>query len=238
VRRYAGDEVREVVVVTESEAPRRRLRRGHADGTVPITRVTVIDASRSDDYEAEDWRGRAASCVARFLSAHRVAAGDPGLPDAASALLVRIGLGTGEQLAAGEWTTAEPLPEPEPRARRRSKHRPGERLAAVMAARDVTLACEELTVRARGDLDARRESEGVLQLESALVTGVAELAGWVDYGDLAERVAELRGLVEGVRAAGTAAREGRLESADVEAAGVALARLEAALRARALYAAE
>ena len=131
------------------------------------------------------------------------------------------------------------LPEPEPpRARRRSKHRPAERLAALLSARDVALACEELTLRARGDLDCGRHPEAALQLEAALSAAVAELAGWVTTGDVAERLEELRGYVEPVRAAALAAREGRLEPAGVEVVSSALARLEAALRARALYAAE
>ena len=49
VRRYAGDEVHEVVVVTQAEAPRRRIGRREAAGAVPVTRVTVIDAESSGD---------------------------------------------------------------------------------------------------------------------------------------------------------------------------------------------
>jgi hypothetical protein len=71
-----------------------------------------------------------------------------------------------------------------------------------------------------------------------LSAAVAELAGWVSYGDLAARLGELRGYGESVREAALAAREGRMEPADLEAVSVALARLEAALRARAIYAAE
>src|SRR5262245_20577088 len=46
VRRYAGDEARAVVVVSEAAAP-RRLGRREPHGTVPVTRVTVIDAGGS-----------------------------------------------------------------------------------------------------------------------------------------------------------------------------------------------
>ena len=67
---------------------------------------------------------------------------------------------------------------------------------------------------------------------------VAELGGWVTHGDLADRLTELRDHLDPVRAAALAAREGRLEPAGVEVVTAALARLEAALRARALYAAE
>ena len=240
VRRYAGDEVHAVVVVTATEVPRRRMRRAASGaGTIPVTRVTVIDASPGSDPDDEDWRRRAGTCLARFLSAHRVSSADPGAPDAGPALAMRAGTGTGSELAAGEWTEAHELPLVVPqRASRRSKHRPAERLAALMAARDVALACEELTLRARGDLEAGRHPEAALQLEAALAAAVAELTGWVTHGDLAERLEELRGYVDPVAAAASAAREGRLEPAGVEVVTAALARLEAAIRARALYAAE
>ena len=239
VRRYAGDAAHEVVVVTEADAPRRRPRRSPPAGTVPVTRVTVIDASSGLDPAAADWHRRARACLARFLSAHRVSSADPGAPDPDRALLVRAGVGTGAELAEGAWTQAAELEAPEPpRVRRRSKHRPSERLAALLSARDVSLACEELTLRARADLDWGRHPEAALQLEAALSAAVAELAGWVAHGDVADRLHELHGYLDPVRAAALAAREGRLEPAGVESVTAALSRLEAALRARALYAAE
>ena len=206
---------------------------------MPVTRVTVIDAASDEDADAAlaPPRGLRASRASSPPTASPRPTRAP--PDPGRALVVRAGVGTGAELAEGDWTEAHELPEPEPpRARRRSKHRPAERLAALLSARDVALACEELTLRARGDLDCGRHPEAALQLEAALSAAVAELAGWVTTGDVAERLEELRGHVEPVRAAALAAREGRLEPADVEVVSSALARLEAALRARALYAAE
>ena len=230
--------MREVVVVGEGVAPRRRARRD-VPGSVPVTRVTVIDAAGAGDPDAPEWLRHADATLARFLSAHRVASADPRTPDPGGALVVRVGSGTGDQVAAGEWTDARDLPEEEPpNPRRRSKYRPAERLAAIMAARDVTLACEELTLRARGDLDRGREREAALQLEAALVAALAELVGWREIGDLATRVDELEGYRSAVVAAASAAREGTLDPADLESVTAALSRLEAALRARALYAAE
>ena len=107
-----------------------------------------------------------------------------------------------------------------------------------MSARDAVLACEELTLRARGDLDCGRHREAALQLEAALLAALAELAGWRELGDVAARVDELAGYAEPVAAAALAAREGRLEPGDVEVVTAALSRLESALRARAIYAAE
>lgn len=234
VRRYAGDVVREVVVVTAAEAPRRWARRSPA-GTVPVTRVTVIDAAG----ERDGWEERAEATLARFLRAHRVAAADPYAPDPGAAVAVRAGTALGSRLAEGEWDEAEELPAPEPPKRpRRSRHRPGERLAALLAARDAILASEELTLRARADLDLGRNPEAALQLEAALNSALAELSGWVAHGDVADRLDELHRHAGPVAEAAAAAREGRLEDGQIEAVRVALGRLEAALRARALYAAE
>ena len=236
MRRFAGDDVREVVVVTEASAPRRLARR-EPPGAVSVTRVTVIDASSG--AAATDWAERAEATLAQFLSAHRVAAADPDAPDPNRALVVRAGTGTGARLTEGDWDDARELPAPEPpKPPRRSKHRPAERLAALMSGRDAILACEELTLRARGDLRLGRNREAALQLEAALSAAVSELAGWVTHGDLAARLDELHSLVPAVGEAAAAAREGRLEPAQVEAVSSALSRLEAALRARALYAAE
>jgi hypothetical protein len=270
VRRYAGDEVREVVVLAEFPGavakPKRRSLRGAAaravspapaPAAVPVTRVTVIDAAPlADDATAAEWLRRAtgaeavrvgaeaAATLARFVAAHRVSAADAavGDPDLAHALSARVGYGSGEQVAEGVWTDANELPLPEPPrlpgGRRRSQHRPAERLSALMSARDAILACEELTLRARGDLDRGRDREAALQLEAALAAALAELAGWRELGDLPDRLIELAGYSAGVAVAAAAAREGRLESAHVESVTAALARLESALRARAIYAAE
>jgi hypothetical protein len=239
VRRYAGDNVHEVVVVTEADAPRRRAARRERPRTVPVTRVTVIDAETAGDHDADGWLQRAEATLAQFLAAHRVAAADPTAPDPGRALVVRAGTGSGEQVAAGEWSEVRELPAPEPpKQPRRSKHRPAERLAALMSARDAILACEELTLRARGDLDCGRDREAALQLEGALLAALSELAGWRELGDVGARIDELAGYSEPIAAAALAAREGRLEPTDVETITVALSRLEAALRARAIYAAE
>jgi len=211
-----------------------------------VTRVTVVDPSPlPDDETAAHWLRHAelpdTRTLARLLSAFRVAAADAFVADADAtrALRVRVGYGTGNEVAEGEWTQARELPVPErPEPRRRSRHRPAERLAALLSGRDAVLACEELTLRARADLDRGREREAALQLEAALGAALAELAGWVAYGDVGGRVEELAGYRESVAAAAVAAREGRLEAPGVDAVSAALARLESALRARAIYAAE
>ena len=73
-----------------------------------------------DDATAADWLRKATptdelAVFARFMAFHRVAAADPFAPDAdpARAVEIRIGYGSGEQLAAGEWTDAKTVALPE-----------------------------------------------------------------------------------------------------------------------------
>jgi hypothetical protein len=54
---------------------------------------------------------------------------------------------------------------------------PDERLAALLSHREELLACEELVLRARTDLDAGRPREAALQARVALEAALAELRG-------------------------------------------------------------
>jgi hypothetical protein len=247
VRRYAGDDVRQVVIVTEptpAEPRPRRSRRAPAAPparVAPVTRVTVVDAKPLDAADA--WLGgarvsdAALDALARLVAQHRIAAADPTIadPDPARALVTRIGYGRGDQVAEGAWEAARELAPEERRSwrRRGPDTRPHVRLAALLSARDAALACEELTLRARGDLDRGRDREATLQLEAALTAALAELEAWRATGGMERRLDELSGYREGVAEAAAAAREGRLDAAQMETVGAALARLEAALRARA-----
>ena len=252
VRRFAGDDVREIVVIGGLEAPRRTLLpRRRRPKTVPepgahaveVTRATVIDATPMYEREAaEAWLKDAAgeqsaatvaaalAVLNRAVAGHRVAAADPLLPDAdpARALVCRVGYGTGEQVADGDWESARELP---PSAARRTMFAPQERLAALLGGREVALACEELALRARGDLDHGRPREGALQLSVALEAALAELEGWREQ--LGDRLDELAGHRPAVAAVAQAALAGGLDDETVEAVEAALGRLEAALRARA-----
>jgi hypothetical protein len=248
VRRYAGDDVRQVIVVGEPVAGppaprrggvlRRRVEPGPAAAVAPVTRVTVIDAEPLGDPDGwlrEPGYEVACEALARLVALHRVAAADPaaGDVDLSRALVTRAGYGTGEQVAEGAWEAARVLVESRAVRRRRADTRHVERLAALLAARDAPLACEELALRARADADRGRDREAALQLEAALLAALAELQGWRRTGDVGRRLMELEGYRDGVAEAAAAAREGRLEPEQVEVVGAALARLEAALRARA-----
>jgi len=254
VRRYAGDEAQQVVVIGGLDAPRRARFGGRrprdadpAPSSVEITRATVIAAGSLDgEARAQAWLkdacGRAAeetvadalAVLNRTLHARRVAAADPYAGEVARrhALVTRVGYGTGEEVAEGRWTAARELPPEEPKIARESALRPQERFAALLAARDVTLASELLALRARLDLDQGRDREAALQLEAALAAAVSELEGWRELHGMPARLDELRSLAPGVAEAAAAARAGALEESGRDAVVGALTRLEAALRAR------
>ena len=256
VRRFAGDDVREVLVIGGIEGRRRapRSRRGRraqpAHGTEPpsveVTRATVIDATPMYEREAaESWLERAAAedadavvagalvVLNRAVAGHRVAAADPFVADAdpARALVTRVGYGLGDQVADGDWESARVLaPAREGRSR---VFVPQQRLAALLSGRDVALACEELALRARRDLDAGRQREAAMQAHVALEAAVAELESWRGRGDMGARIDELAGHREATAAAANAALEGGLDQDAGATVAAALGRIEAALRARA-----
>jgi hypothetical protein len=235
-----------VLVIGGIEAPRRRRRAARARKAdsdpvaVEVTRATVIGAEPLGELDAADaWLARAVgeetvvqealAVLNQAVAGHRLAAFDPSVADAttARALVCRVGYGTGEQVAEGEWESAREVPPP--RASR-SMFSPAERVAAILGGRDVALACEELALRARGDLEHGRVREAALQLSVALDAALAELEVWREQ--LAQRLDELESLRPGVRAAADAALRGAPSEADVAVVERALARVEAALRAR------
>jgi hypothetical protein len=244
VRRFAGDPAHHVVVIDSAEAPRRRGRfggRAREPSAVDVTRATVIAAEAVDEAAAAAWLREASDDVVaealavlnQAVHGHRIAAADPysGPVSREAALVVRAGYGRGDQVADGDWEAARELPPPRA-GRRRTLLAPQERLAALLAGRDVALACEELALRARLDVDEGREREAALQLRAALEAALAELASWSDVGGIGGRLEELRGLGPGVDAAAHAALQGGLAPEDFARVRTALERLEAALRAR------
>jgi hypothetical protein len=172
----------------------------------------------------------------RVLSLHRVAAADPAAREVArhQSLAIRVGYGRGEEVAEGRWSDAvePPAEKAGRRGAREGALRPQERLAALLGGRDAALACEELVLRARSDLDAGRLREAALQLRVALEAALAELEAWRDRGDLATRVAELRDARATAGEAANAALRGGLDDETAEAVERIVGRLEAALRAR------
>jgi hypothetical protein len=185
---------------------------------VTSTSATIVDpVPVSAERQARAWlaelrpeREVAAAFAAlnRVLHAQRIATADPYAREVspAQALTIRAGWGEGEQVAEGRWLHAVELPLTGARQRvrrRASALRPDERLAAMLGARERPLLCEELTLRARLDLDQGRLEHATIELDRALFAALAELAQ-EQRSDLPLRVAELGALHETVAAAARA----------------------------------
>jgi hypothetical protein len=221
---------------------------------VPSTRVTVIDpVPLSAEQQAQAWLAEldrerdvhaAARVVNRVLHFQRIASADPYVHEVspAQALVIRAGWGEGEQVADGLWLHALELPSGASggrlaglrrggRSERSAALRPQERLARLMGAQATILLCEELTLRARLDLDQERPSHAALELDRAYAAALGELRA-EQRQDLAIRVAELEQLRAGVAEQAQAVLTQGSGAPDEELLGHALARLEAALRAR------
>jgi hypothetical protein len=245
-----------VIVLNTLGAPERRRLGARSRRAEPqpqptpvaTARATIIDVGRPLDGETaarswldaagEDELAEGLAVLNRVLHAHRLAAADPYIGPAgrAQALVARVGYGAGEQVAEGVWTAARELAPPRSgRGRRAARGRlePQARLAALLAGRAAPLAGEELTLRARLDLDHGRPREAALQLLVALDATLAELSAGQHAGELDQRLAELRGRRDHVAAAAQAALAGPLSDDQLAVVASTVGRVEAALRAHA-----
>jgi hypothetical protein len=224
---------------------RRKAPPGPAPAPVPTARATIIEATRpfAAAEEAAAWLRAAGegeltadlALLNRVLHAHRVVAADPHVNPVSrgQALVARVGFGSGEEVALGQWTDARELIAAAPRQRRVDALTPSARFAAVLSGRDRALASEELALRARLDLDHGRHREAALQVLVALDAALAELQRDPAAGALAARLDELRAQRDPVARAAQAALGEPLPAAERGAVAFALERIEAALRARA-----
>jgi hypothetical protein len=242
-----------IVLATLGAPERRRLgRRGPQavspspePAAVSTGRATIIDVGDplADGTEPGSWLQQAGepeletglTILNRALHSFRAVTADPYLHPVSRrhVLVARVGYGAGEQVADGLWTEARELAYVERRQRRARALAPQSRLAAVLGARETVLACEELVLRARLDLDHGRVREAALQLLVALDAALAELPGDPAAAALTARLAELREQRQAVTAAAQAALDGRLSAEQRETVEVVVGRIEAALRARA-----
>ena len=179
---------------------RRRPRPDEAGGRaeLPLARATAVRAAEPFDSEeaAASWlQGAVGSDDAidavleegmrllnRALFAQAAAGADPNLVQLTpeSAVVTRIGYGSGEEVASGRFAVAhrvEAASAGSRRARREQELRPQERVAAVLGGRERIDACEALILRARADLDADRPREAALQLRVGLEALLVELDG-------------------------------------------------------------
>jgi hypothetical protein len=213
---------------------------------VTTGRATIIGVAGEfdDPRAAKAWLARAGdeqltsdlAVLNRALHAFRLVTADPyqNVVSLRQALVARIGYGAGEEVADGLWTQARELVLTPGRRRRATVLAPQARLAAVLNGRDRSLACQELALRARLDLDHGRDREAALQVLIALDAALAELAGDAAAPALGERLAELRGQRDPVAVAAQSALAGPLTADRLETVAFTLGRIEAALRARAV----
>jgi hypothetical protein len=205
-----GESVLVVQTLTAPPRPSRRRRRPRdADAAdpppeLPLARATAIRAFDPFDGPegAATWLARATASEEAIdevvetgvallndaLHAQAVAAADPGTPilDAERAAAVRVGYGSGDQIAEGTFTEARQVDLAGGSSRRRRRQeelRPQERLAAVLRGRERFDVCEPLLLRARADLDAGRRREAALQLRIAVEALLAELPEALDDAD-------------------------------------------------------
>ena len=236
-------------------APQRRLLRGRrgrelsqADpAPVPTSRATVVRPTAFASRQgAEEWLGglrtareqadgelgSALDVLNRGLRALRLSSADPHVREVSlsDALVTRIGFGAGEALADGRFGAAWELPRRESRRAKRSMEAPDERFAAILGGREQALPCEELTLRARADLDAGAPRQAALQARVALESLLSDIGGSLP-DDMREALEGDRGPIG---SAANAALRAELSEAAVEELGAAVARMEAALKRRRL----
>lgn len=229
-----------MVETLAAQPPTSRRRRSRAAETaeplaeVPLTRATAVLAYRPFDREQEAavWLAEVADeddlleglisegagLLNRAIHAGAVAAADHNAAEVSPdrALRVKIGYGSGEEVASGRFTVAREvdLAGTSRRARRRRREadlQPQERLAALLGARERADACETLLLRARADLDAGRVREAALQLRVTLEAMLVELAGALPDSGHEQDMAELESRRAEVGEAGEAALRGELD---------------------------
>ncbi len=220
--------------------PRRRRRRpkesepGAEPAPLPLTRATAVRAQEPFDSatDAGGWLEEtlagessvdavvadAIGLLNRALHAHAAASANPsgGALKPEGAVAVRVGYGSGEEVAAGRFSTAREIDvraAGSSRRRRDDELRPQERLAAVLGGRERIDACETLILRARADLDGGRFREAALQLRIALEATLVELDGALADPGHEQDMAELQ---QRRGEAGEAANEALSRSLDVE----------------------
>jgi hypothetical protein len=205
-----GESVLVVQTIAAPPRPSRRRRRpkdsqaAAVPDELPLSRATAIRAFQP--YESPDgaaaWLAGATVNEATIdaavdtgigllndaLHAQAVASADPHVATLTPerAVAVRLGVGSGDQIADGTFSEAlevDVAAAGSPRRRRQEELRPQERVAAVLRGRESFAACEPLLLRARADLDAGRRREATLQLRVGIDALLAELPSALDDDD-------------------------------------------------------
>jgi hypothetical protein len=263
-RYLISDGKREQVLVIETlgaPPPARRRRKRPRDAEVgeppaelPVARATLVLAFNEfeDEQAAETWLSQTTASeeatdqlveqgmdeLNQALHTQSVASGDP-YPQTvtpARAVAIRIGVGGGDALADGAFTSAHRVdPGLGPISRRRQRDeelRPQQRLAAVLGGREQLEACETLLLRARADLAAGRNREAALQLRVGLEALLVELRGALANSDHEEDMTTLKSRRNEIGDLANAALQGSLDATQLQVLREVQAICERVLRRR------
>jgi hypothetical protein len=240
--------------------PGRRRRRpqpaelGDRALELPLSRATAVRAAEpfASDEEAGRWLDVSSeseeavdalveagiALLNRALFAQGAATADPHFRElvAVDANAVRIGYGSGEEVAAGRYRAAREIDIWATGSSRRQQRtddlRPQERVAAVLGGRERIDACEALLLRARADLDAGRRREAALQLRVGLDALLVELVDAVADPGHREDMTELEARRSEIGAAAEAALRGDLDAGAQERVAETVEICERVLRRR------
>jgi hypothetical protein len=259
LRNHAGEDAHHVIVFASwPTVPGRRSRRWGREPppqNIPaetgLSRATLVETTVVDEAAADRWLaglgddgsdeaiGEGLQVLNGAIRAFRAASADPVLREVSAdqALTIRVGYGEGVEVADGAWTAARDLAQETEKGRRGRKKlsaalRPQERFAALLGGRDAVLACEELALRGRLDLDQDRPREAALQVHLALEAALAELAAFRGQDTVGRRLDELEAHRDALARAANEALQGGPSAATIAAVAAALEKLEATLRAR------
>ncbi len=197
-----GDTERVLVLQTLGAPPpprrRRKPRRAEGDASapqLPLTRATLVrafapfeaerdagvwlEAASASDESLDSLLSEALDALNRATHTQATVSGEPRVRSLAphDPTATRIGYGSGEQVAIGDFTEArelDPRAGTSPKRRRQEELRPQERIAAVLGDRERIDPCEPLLLRARADFDAGRMREAALQLRVGTEALLAE----------------------------------------------------------------
>jgi hypothetical protein len=256
VRPSADALVESVLVLSTLGAPERRLLQRNRPRTVesgepepvPTARATVVrgapfpsdddaaawlTALRGDDTALDGELEAAIAVLNRALHSHRVATADPYVTEVSPerALVVRVGYGSGEEVADGRYGECIELPRSGRRRPKRSMEAPEERFAALLGGHEEVLPAEELVLRARADLNAGRLAEAALQARVAIEALLAARVASSESGPAGGSLAAHR---EAIGVAANAALSGELPGDSAAALEEAVTAMELALKRRRL----
>lgn len=252
-----------VLVIRTLGAPpppaRRRRRSRKAEpaaepSPLPLARVTAVRAFAPIESEADAvrWLDEAAEAedtadtlvadgvrlLNRALHAQAVAGADPFSHELTPerAVAVRIGYGTGDEIAESNFSAAREIDVwasgASQRRRRQEDLRPQERVAGLLGGREQLDVCETLLLRSRADLDAGREREAALQLRVGLEALLGELKGTLADSGHEEDMGTLNGRRSEVGEVANAALTGDLDALQVHQVQELLEICERILRRR------